>query len=339
MGACWNSIECVQKVFQLLRYGGAILSVLGGIAMLVSISVGNRAEILKAPRRITHEQRARLVKRLRPATGTLYDVGALISDDESAQYAQQLIGVLQAAGWRGNVMPSLFQTTGQPLGILIGSFRRDEVSPSARLLLEALLSKGVPDVYFTNAFTTTENVVGIRIASRRAMVGEPRGRRMRRVTDEEAERWEALAREHGFVNERGDLIPGRIRIDKVASGQLHITLLTPAPAEPRTEDLQAKPPPILFDRTPSGDIVLPGRWCQYVLEFLQADLTLAPEIRARAAFLSRHGQFPNVILPPNVETVMFLMPDSTGKEIAYEALPPLTQIILEWTVPVQQGGE
>lgn len=339
MGACWNSIECVQKIYQLLRYGGAILSLFGILAVIGSIFVGNRAEILRAPRGVTPEQRARLVKRLRSATGTLYDVGALISDPESGQYAQQLIGILQAAGWRGNVIPSLFQTTGQPLGILIGTFRRDEISPSAGLLLEALLSEGVPDVYFTNDFSTTENVVAIRIASRRAMVGEVRGRRMRRVTDEEAERWEALAREHGFVNERGDLIPGRFRIEKVMPGQLHITLLTPAPAERHTEDLQRKAPPILFDRMPSGEIVLPGRWSQYVLESLHTDPTLPPEIRAGAAVLSRRGQFPNVILPPDVETVMFLIPDSTGKEIPYEALPPLTQIILEWTVTVEQGEE
>ena len=164
------------------------------------------------------------------------------------------------------------------------------------------------------------------------MVGEPRGRRLRRVTDEEAERLEALARKYGFVNERGDLIPGRFRIEKVMPGQLHITLLTPAPAELHTEDLQRKAPPILFDRMPSGEIVLPGRWTKYVLESLHRDPTVSPEIRAA---LPQPAQvlFPNVILPPDVETVMFLIPDSAGKEIPYEALPPLTQIILEWTVP------
>lgn len=332
MGAWWNSIECVQRVFQVLRYGGAILSVLGGLAVLASIFVGNRAEILKAPRRITPEQRARLVERLRSANDTVYLVGALTTDPESAQYAQQLIGVLQSAGWRGNVIPTLFQAAGQPLGILIGTFRRDEVSPSARLLLEALLGAGVPDVYFTNDFSTSENVVDVRIGSRRAVVGEPRGRRLRRVTEEEAERSEALARKHGFVNERGDLIPGRIRVEKVTPGKIHITLLTPAPAEPRKEQLQAKASPILFDRLPSGEIVLPGRWTKHVLEFLHRDPTVSPEIRAALPQPAR-VLFPNVVLPPDVETVMFLMPDSTGKEIQYEALPPLTRIVLEWTVP------
>lgn len=332
MGAWWNSIEYVQRIYSVLRWGGAFLSLLGILAVIGSNWVGDRLEILKAPRRITPEQRARLIKRLRSATGTPYHVGAVTADPESEQYAQQLIGVLQSAGWRGNVIPTLFQTTGQPLGILIGSFRRDEVSPPARLLLEALLSEGVPDVYFTNDFSTSENVVDVRIGSRRAMVGEPRGRRLRRVTEEEAERSEALAREYGFVNERGDLIPGRIRIERVTPGEIHITLLTPAPAEARIGDLQAKPPPILFDRLPSGEIVLPGRWTKYVLEFLHRDPTVSPEIRAA---LPQPAQvlFPNVILPPDVETVMFLIPDSTGKEIPYEALPPLTQIILEWTVP------
>jgi hypothetical protein len=74
------------------------------------------------------------------------------------------------------------------------------------------------------------------------------------------------------------------------------------------------------------------------VESLQKDPTLPPEIRA-ALPQPADVQFPNVVLPPNVETVMFLIPDSMGKEIEYEALPPLTRIVLEWTVPVDRGEE
>lgn len=39
-------------------------------------------------------------------------------------------------------------------------------------------------------------------------------RRMRPVTPEEAEEWQALARQYGFVNEQGDFALGRFMFEK-----------------------------------------------------------------------------------------------------------------------------
>ena len=80
---------------------------------------------------------------------------------------------------------------------------------------------------------------------------------MRKVTKEEAKAWKELAREHGFVNEEGHFALGRFVVDESDENHLHMQFITPLPAGLYTEnDLQLKTPPILFERTSTGEIIL-----------------------------------------------------------------------------------
>jgi len=85
---------------------------------------------------------------------------------------------------------------------------------------------------------------------------------MRQVTPEEAETWTAMARQYGFVAADGTIALGRYVVEKGETGQLSLEFVTPCPAGLYDEDLRPKTPPILFDRTPAGEIILPGRWWQ-----------------------------------------------------------------------------
>ncbi len=82
---------------------------------------------------------------------------------------------------------------------------------------------------------------------------------MRNVTPREAEGWKARARACGCVNEADEVVLDRFRVEPAAEGRLKVTLITPVVAGLYRDDLRAKTPPILFDRTPAGEIRLPGR--------------------------------------------------------------------------------
>jgi hypothetical protein len=143
------------------------LPLIAGAAALVSFIYSNRAETLKTPRQIPVEQRAVLVERLKDAAGSYYDIGAVVSDPESMQFAQQILEVLLEAGWTGRVVPGLFQATKRPFGVLIAAKSEDEVQPSAQLLLDALRTAGVTDTYFTRDFAPQgEKIVTIRVGSK-----------------------------------------------------------------------------------------------------------------------------------------------------------------------------
>lgn len=166
------------------------------------------------------------------------------------------------------------------------------------------------------------------------MQGEPRIRRMRLVTDKEAEQWDALARQHGYVDKEGNIIPSRIALEKVERvWHLCVRTITPVTAATHTEDLGPKAPPILFDRTPEGRMFLPGRWCQYIFEHLSEETVLPAELRGRTKFLARHARFRDVSLAPGIETVAFDVVDERGTWVRYEALPPLTPIVFEFELP------
>lgn len=147
---------------------------------------------------------------------------------------------------------------------------------------------------------------------------------MRKVTKREADEWMALARQHGFVNEEGQVALGRFQTEPAAGGRIKITFLTPVIAGPDTEDLRPKTPPILFDRTPDGHIILPGRWWQYMFEQLAEDESVPGDIRRTAALAARHVFAEDALLPPDTDTIAMAVPDATGAMVTYEALPPGT---------------
>jgi hypothetical protein len=149
---------------------------------------------------------------------------------------------------------------------------------------------------------------------------------MRQVTHEEAERWTAKAREYGFVNAEGNIALGRFVLERDETGQLYVEFVTPCPAGFYDEELRPKTPPILFDRTPTGGIILPGRWWQLTFERLSEDEAVPAEVRKGTALMSRGVEFGDAILPPDTDTISFLAPDWEGELVQHEALPPGTRV-------------
>jgi hypothetical protein len=87
---------------------------------------------------------------------------------------------------------------------------------------------------------------------------------MRKITNG-SEGWMALAQERGRQRQ-GEVALGRFHVEETPNGQLRLTFLTPVVAGTYSEELQRKTPPILFDRTPEGQIIVPGRWWQAMFE-------------------------------------------------------------------------
>lgn len=158
-------------------------------------------------------------------------------------------------------------------------------------------------------------------------------RRMRLVTPEETEEWRALARQYGFVNEQGDFALGRFVFEKfglerVGAARIYVRFITPVPAGLYTGDLQRKGPPILFDRTAEGQIIIPGRWWQSSFERFSEDAAASADVRRQAARIARHGRFSDAVLPADVETIALLVPDEKGEPVPHEAVPPGTRAII-----------
>ena len=151
---------------------------------------------------------------------------------------------------------------------------------------------------------------------------------MRQVTREEAEAWTEMARQYGFVNADGQIALGRYVVEIAETGQLSVEFVTPCPAGLHDEDLHPKIPPILFDRTPAGEIILPGRWWQLTFQRLSEDESAPAEVRKNAALLARGADFGNALLPPDTDTISFLAPNWEGNLVRHEALPPGTRVDL-----------
>ena len=147
---------------------------------------------------------------------------------------------------------------------------------------------------------------------------------MRKISQSEADEWMGLARERGFVNDRGELALGRFQVEAAAGGQLRLTFLTPLVAGTYSADLQRKTPPFLFDRTPDGRIIIPGRWWQSMFETLAA-LDAVPEgERQLSAVAARHVVVKDALLPFETDTIEMRVPDEDGAYVTHEAVPPGT---------------
>lgn len=165
------------------------------------------------------------------------------------------------------------------------------------------------------------------------MEGARAVRRMRPVTQEEAEQWRDLARQYGFVNEQADFalgrfIFGRFGLERVGAARMYVRFITPVPAGPYTDDLQRKTSPILFDRTAEGEVILPGRWWQLAFERLSEDEQAPADVRQRAAVVARQARFSDAVLPADVETIAILAPDENGQLVPHEAVPPGTEAVI-----------
>jgi hypothetical protein len=166
---------------------------------------------------------------------------------------------------------------------------------------------------------------------------------MRPVTERETADWTALARQYGFVDERGDFalgrfVFGRFSLERVGAARMYMRFITPVPAGLYTEELERKTPPILFDRTAEGEVIIPGRWWQRNFERLGEDPQTPGDIRKRAALLARYARFSDAVLPASLETIAILAPDDKGELVPHEAVPPGTEaVILVEGIPEQPG--
>jgi len=153
---------------------------------------------------------------------------------------------------------------------------------------------------------------------------------MRKISQEEAKRWTELARNHGFVNDEGAIALGRFIVEGSSdeTGYMIIEFITPCPAGLFGENLQPKTPPIMFDRTATGELIFPGRWWQHMFEELSKHAATPPE-RQTARIASRHVICSDAHLPADTDTISFLAPDEQGNLIVHEALPPGTRVPME----------
>jgi hypothetical protein len=147
---------------------------------------------------------------------------------------------------------------------------------------------------------------------------------MRKVTRQEADEWMALARDYGFTNEAGGVLLGRFITEPgEEEGTIRIRFITPVPAGLFTHgDLKKKTPPILFDRTPAGEIIIPSRWWASMLEKLAGTSDLPESIGLTALGASRHLGISDVYLPADTDTISISAPGHDGEPVSTEALTP-----------------
>jgi len=155
---------------------------------------------------------------------------------------------------------------------------------------------------------------------------------MRRITQQEAEQWVELARQHGFYDDQKGFRLGRYVVEGSEGGTIWIRFVTPVPAGRFTEGLDKKTPPIMFDRTADGQIILPGRRWQLTFEKLSADASAPDEVRAGASTMARLAQFADALLPADTDTVGLNTYDDDGTPLSTEALPPETRAVLHYSI-------
>jgi hypothetical protein len=149
---------------------------------------------------------------------------------------------------------------------------------------------------------------------------------MRRVTQQEGERWRALAQQHGFGSVEGRFVLGRFIVEARDEHGLVLCVLTPIPASLDAENPQLNRPPVMFDRTPADEIVVPGRWWQVMFENVSEDAAAPAEMRQMAANIAASTICRDILLPADSDTVQIAIPDSQGNLATYEALPPETRM-------------
>jgi hypothetical protein len=155
--------------------------------------------------------------------------------------------------------------------------------------------------------------------------------RMRAITPDEAQTWTELAQKHSATDAHGSIAPGRFITHQVGQGVIELELVTPLVAGEISEQLKRKDPPIMFDRTATGELVIPiGRWLRDMFEYMAEDAA-TPDDVAEPARLAGHGGIdlpPTVLLPANTDTIEFVLPGESGEMVSHEALPPGGRITL-----------
>lgn len=155
---------------------------------------------------------------------------------------------------------------------------------------------------------------------------------MRSITEREAETWLALAREHGFGSSEGRFVLGRFIAEGRDENGLVLSVITPIPAGLHSQaglpsrKVRAGTPPIMFERTPAGEIIVPGGWWQLMFDQVSKDENAPAAMREMAVTIAATVVCNDALLPPDSDTIEVSAPDSEGNVVPHEALPPGTQI-------------
>lgn len=128
-----------------------------------------------------------------------------------------------------------------------------------------------------------------------------------------------LLHSQGHLNDLGDVILGRFILLPSQSPKISLLLVSPLPADPYDEELRRKPSPIQFRRTASDEILLPSRMLLTIIEELGNNPVAPEELLPLFLNFSRRAlPFPDIVLPPEVETVAL----PTEQDDIVEALVP-----------------
>jgi len=128
-----------------------------------------------------------------------------------------------------------------------------------------------------------------------------------------------LLQSQGHLNAYGDVALGRFIVLPSQSPVVSLLLVSPLPADPYDDELRRKPSPIQFGRTASDQIVFPSRMLLTIIEELASNPIVPEELQVLFLNFSRCVlPFPDIVLPPEVETVAL----PTEEQDIVEALMP-----------------
>jgi hypothetical protein len=145
---------------------------------------------------------------------------------------------------------------------------------------------------------------------------------MRQITEQEAREWIELAEAYGFYDKDRGLALGRFIVNDADNKSMELRFITPVIASEFSDTLEKKTPPIMFDRTDSGEIILPGRWWQRMFEKV-ASGDHDQKMRGLAHRAARGGLIvADTYVPREVETIQILSANDNGEMVPFEALPP-----------------
>src|SRR5262249_14342305 len=157
---------------------------------------------------------------------------------------------------------------------------------------------------------------------------------MRDITQDEANRWTALAEEHGFTNDEGEVALGRFTVERVERTAFPIKT-SPSRFAPSRQWWQASTPrPWRKRNRRSGSNATrrANSSCPAAVAapFRENERGIgarggAPELVDTATAL-RDALWPDSLLPPDFDTITFVLPDDDGTPLVHEPIPPETLI-------------
>ena len=150
---------------------------------------------------------------------------------------------------------------------------------------------------------------------------------MRSITRPEAQTWRALARAHGFGSDEGRFALGRFIVEgRDGDGALVFCAVTPIPATLRAGAVRSPAAPVMFDRTPTDEIIVPGSWWRVMFEQVSEDTGAPAKVRRLARTMAATTVCDDIVLPAGSDTVEISAPDARGNPVRCEALPPGTRV-------------